>query len=121
MSHFNKGSLPFSIVSVLADCQIARQKAIVNKISEIVHQIQGLVVHSTPQEPEEIAEGIDGPTRCYNETHSVEGRLHMLAHFVASGGHLSGLAQEDLEKNKCPSSHPNLETKPSVDNPSSPQ
>ena len=74
------------------------ERDLAGKISEIADQIHGFVIHGTPSTVRRNSRGIDGPIRCYYEAHSVEGSLHMVAHLVASGGHLFSLAQEDLEE-----------------------
>merc|ERR1711974_332009 len=45
---------------------------LVDEIREIVHQVQGVVVHTAHQVPEEVAEGVDRPSDSDDETHGAE-------------------------------------------------
>merc|ERR1712117_125560 len=107
------GAFPGVVLGRLPDGKA--ESDLVHKISEVVDQVQGGVIHRTHQVSEDVAERVDGPAGCDDEAHRAEGGLHVLVHLVASGGHRSSLTSEDLEEDETPSCHPDDEPSPCVD------
>merc|ERR1712078_493092 len=70
---------------------------LVDKVCKIVHQVEDAVLDAAHEVSEEVAEGIDGPTDCHNETHGLEGLLHILVH-AAGLRQFASYTGEDLEQ-----------------------
>merc|ERR1711998_99712 len=95
------------------DCQA--ECNLVDKVCKIVHEVENAVLDATHQVSEEVAKGVDGPTNCHDETHGLEGLLHVLVH-AARGCQLSGFTCEDLEQDVAPARHTKHEAREWVDN-----
>merc|ERR1719473_1656962 len=77
---------------------------LVDKVGQVVHQVEDAVLDTAHQISKEIAKRVDGPSNCHNETHSLERSLHMLVHGTAPS-ETSGLTQEDFIQDVTPSRH----------------
>merc|ERR1712046_566309 len=86
------------------DCQA--ECNLVDKVCKIVHEVENAVLDAAHQVSEEVAKGIDGPTDCHNETHGLEGLLHILVH-AAGACQLPSFTCEDLEQDVAPARHTN--------------
>ena len=75
----------------------------VYEICEVVHQVQDTVIHGTQQVAEDVAERVDGPANCDDETHDAESGLDMLVHVSAIGSHCTSLAHDHLKQDGEPS------------------
>ena len=78
------------------------ERDLVDEVGQVVHQVQGVAVHGPAQVPEEVAEGVDGPTDRDDEPHGLEGGRNVLVH-IAAGSRLAGLTREDLAQDVTPS------------------
>merc|ERR1719313_2195277 len=89
----------------LLSCRPDRQAEsnLVHQIGEVVHQVQGTVVNSSLQVTEEVAQGIDSPANGDNETHGVEGFLHVRVHLLSASRPCT--TREYFKKDKAPASH----------------
>merc|ERR1719329_43822 len=85
----------------------------VDEIGNVVNQVQRAVRDGTHQVAEEVAQRVDGPANCDNETHGAERTLHSFRRSLACNS--AGLSHEDLEQNEAPSGHAHRESHPWVD------
>merc|ERR1719443_23325 len=56
---------------------------LVDEVSKVVNQVEGVVVHCTSQVSKEVAERVDGPASGDDQTHGAERRLHVFADLVS--------------------------------------
>merc|ERR1712146_419064 len=73
---------------------------LIHKVREIVDQIQNVRVHLAQQVAEEVAQGVYGPADGDNDTHGVEGALHVLVRLLP--GRLARRTHENLEEDEAP-------------------
>merc|ERR1712070_992828 len=52
---------------------------LVHKVCNVVDHIEEGLIHCSEQVAEQVAEGVDGPSNCHNQTHIVEGCSNSLA------------------------------------------
>merc|ERR1712244_31676 len=83
---------------------------LVDKVGEVVDQVQGTVVNVTAQVTEEVPEGVNGPTHRDDEAHRRKGRPHMHIPLITCCSHFAGLAEEDLVQDEEPTCHAHIET-----------
>merc|ERR1712085_170937 len=81
-----------------------------DEIGQVVHKVQSIVIHSAHQVAEEVAQGVDAPTSGDDQSHSVEGGLHVLFNLVPISRHRACLARENLKQDEAPASHADHET-----------
>merc|ERR1712194_926143 len=83
---------------------------LVDEIGQVVHEVQSIVIHSAHQVAEEVAQRVDAPTSGDNQSHSVEGCLHVLVNLVPISRHRACLARKNLKQDEPPASHADHET-----------
>merc|ERR1712008_188097 len=83
---------------------------LVDEIGQVVHEVQSIVIHSAHQVAEEVAQRVDAPTCGDDQSHSVEGGLHVLVNLVPISRHRACLACENLKQDEPPASHADHET-----------
>merc|ERR1712032_941515 len=84
---------------------------LVDKICDVVDDVQHIVVHRPLQESEEVAQRVDAPTKADNDAHVVERGLHGIRARAGAG---VGLTSKDLVKDEAPASHADSEASPGV-------
>merc|ERR1711988_337599 len=85
---------------------------LVDKVCNVVDNVQERVVHGPEQVAEQVAKWVDRPAHCDNHTHVVEGCSNSLA---ATADIASGFTNKDLLQNEEPAAHSTNETRPSRD------
>merc|ERR1719492_667378 len=88
---------------------------LVHEVGEVVDQIESVVINAAHQVSEEVAQWVDGPTDCDDETHGAKGSLHVLVHLVARLSNLTCFASEDLEQDEAPACHAEGESRPGIE------
>merc|ERR1711871_1311759 len=81
------------------------ERDLVHEVSEVVHQVQGVVVHLAQHVAEEIPERVDRPANGHDETHGVERCLHVPVDLVVIASGLTSLTREDLVQDETPPAH----------------
>merc|ERR1719197_2401513 len=77
---------------------------LVDKVSQIVDQVERSVRDLAQQVTEEVTERVDGPADRHNE-----------AHEVVRVGHVACLTGKDLKEDEAPAGHAHCEANPGVD------
>merc|ERR1712186_98905 len=87
------------------------ERDLVHEVSEVVDQVESIIIDTTQQVPEEVAGGIDSPTGSNDQTHGTERALHVL---IRVRGRFPRLACKNLEQDEEPSAHAECKAKPGV-------
>merc|ERR1712046_420318 len=110
----NKNTLLHNVTSVKARCALSlhsvrvslaagpackHKSDLVEHICNIVEHIEEGLIHSSEQITEQIARRVDGPARCDDQAHVLEGSHDCLA---APLGSAAGFAKKDLVQNEEP-------------------
>merc|ERR1712046_510882 len=99
-----------AVLGCLPNCKAERN--LVDKVGEVVDQIEAAVIHTTHEVAKEVAGRVDRPACSDNETHCAEGGHHILVCCSKVSCNSSGLATEDLEEDEEPSAHATCKTNP---------
>merc|ERR1712023_590923 len=95
------------------DCQA--ECNLVDKVCKIVHQVENAVLNAAHQVSEDVTKWVDGPTNSHDETHGLEGLLHVLV-YAARLRQLASFTCEDLEQDVAPASHAKHEAQEWIEN-----
>merc|ERR1712014_213349 len=82
---------------------------LVDEICNVVEHVEEDFINSSEQVAEEVAKGVDGPTRCDDHAHVLKGGRDGLA--AASGG-ATRFTREDFVQNEEPPEHTTNEGRP---------
>merc|ERR1712039_293701 len=93
----------------LPNCQA--ESNLVDEIRKVVDQVQDIVVDSTHQVAEEIAQWIDGPADADNQAHCRVRLHHILVYFAAICRHLASFSRKGFEQDESPSTHAHNESR----------
>merc|ERR1719473_1721557 len=86
---------------------------LVDKVGQIVDQVERSVRDLAQQVTEVVTQRVDGPANRHNEAHEVEGVGHGWTQIAF--GHLARLTKKDLKEDEGPATHAHRETLPSID------
>merc|ERR1711992_149832 len=88
---------------------------LVHEVGKVVDQVESVVINAGHQVSEEVAQWVNGPSDCDDETHGAERLLHILVYLVAGSRNLTCLASEDLVQDEAPTSHAEDESRPGIE------
>merc|ERR1719281_1079996 len=98
------------ILGCLPDGQT--ESNLVDKVGEVVDEVQAAVIDATHEVAKEVAGRIDGPACSHNQAHGCERGLHVLVCRSKLASHSASLTTEDLEQDEEPSTHAAGEANP---------